>query len=151
MNSVLFLSIGILMFFSTNSLSSAVGFKVGIVVTWLFISLVFCALGLYSLRLRARLLYGAAELLFGLVITLVAISAYSAAQSHEYVPIVGGGIFHKLPEGALQLSGPEIALFGMLAAIYVLVRGLDNVGEGLSELSNPKWSARWQRCFRKHQ
>jgi hypothetical protein len=149
MNPFLLLFIGILMFFLTNCLSSVVGFHVALVVTWLFFSLIFCALGLYILRLWSRLIYGVAELLFGGIITLVAISAYGVAQSREYVPIVGGGIFHKLPEGALQLSGPEVALFGMLAAIYVLVRGLDNVGEGLSELSNPEWHARWQRCFRK--
>jgi hypothetical protein len=33
----------------------------------------------------------------------------------------------------------------MLVAVYVLVRGLDNVGEGLRE--HPEWFARWQRIF----
>jgi hypothetical protein len=122
--SVFFLPAGILMFLLTNVLSALVGFHVALVVAWLFVSLVFCALGLYSLRLCSRLLYGALELVVGAAITLVAISAFGAAQSREYVPIIGGGIFHRSPEGVLQLSGPEIALFGMLVAVYVLVRGL---------------------------
>lgn len=109
-------------------------------------SLVFCALGLYSLRLWSRLLYGALELVFGAIITLVAINAYAAAQSREYVPIVGG-VFHTPPQGVLHLSGPSVALFGMLVAVYVLVRGLDNFGEGLRDY--PKLNARWQTCFRR--
>jgi hypothetical protein len=142
---ILFLSAGLLMFLLTNYLSSLVGFHILIVVAWLFFSLVFFALGLYSLRLWSRLLYGLVELSFGMAITIVAISAYGAAQSREYVPIAGGGIFHRSPEGVLQLSGPEVALFGMLAAIYVLVRGLDNVGEGLRQ--HPRLSAYWYSCF----
>jgi hypothetical protein len=144
--SVLFLPAGILMFLLTNALSSLVGFHVVLVVAWLFVNLVFCAVGLYSLRLWSRLLYGALELVAGAAITLVAINAYAAAQSREYVPIVGGGVYRALPQGVLHLSGPSVALFGMLIAVYVLVRGLDNVGEGLRE--HPKWYSCWQRCFR---
>ena len=91
--SVLFLPVGIFMFLLTNSLSLLVGFHAAFVVAWLFVSLVFCALGLYSLRLWSRLLYGALELVIGSAITLVAINAYATAQAREYVPIVGGGSF----------------------------------------------------------
>jgi hypothetical protein len=147
MTRVLFLPAGILMFFLTNYLSLLVGFRIALVMAWLFVSLFLSALGLYSLRLYSRLLYGVIELGLGAAITLVAINAYGAAQSREYIPIAGGGVFHKTPEGVLQLNGPVVALFGMLAAIYILVRGLDNVGEGL-KASNPEWYARWQRCFR---
>lgn len=121
------------MFFTTNWLWALVGFHPSLAVAWLFVSLVFCAVGLYSLRLWSRLLYGVIELAVGAVITLVAINAYGVAQSREYVPIVGGGLFHTPPQGVLHLSGPSIALLGMLVAIYVLVRGLDNVGEGLGD------------------
>ena len=138
---ILFLAAGLLMFFMTNRV---VGFQVGPVVTWLFFSLVFCALGLYSLKLWSRLLYGIAELLFGAAITFIAINAYGAAQSREYVPIVGDGFFHRSPQGVLQLSEAQIALFGILAAIYVLVRGFDDVGDGLR--AYPKADACWQ-CF----
>jgi hypothetical protein len=105
------------------------------------------ALCLYILRARARLLYGLLELASGVVIMLGAINSYSAALGRENVPIVGGGIFHRAPEGWLHWSAPSVALFGVAAAIYILVRGLDNVGEGLRE-SNPGWYGKWQRCFR---
>jgi len=137
------------MFLLTNGLSSLIGFHAALVLSWLFVSLVLIALGLYSLRARYRLLYGLIELAAGAVITLVSINAYGVAQNREYVPIAGGGIFHKSPEGVLQLNGPTVALLGMLVAVYVLVRGLDNFGEGLSELTNPKWNASWQHCLGK--
>jgi hypothetical protein len=142
---ILFLPVGLLMFFETNRV---VGFRVGPVLTWLFFSLAFCALGLYSVKRWFLLLYGVVELLFGAAITFVAINAYGVAQSREYVPIVGDGFFHRSPQGVLQLSEAQIALFGMLAAIYVLVRGLDDVGTGLRE--HPKANACWQRCFGRH-
>jgi hypothetical protein len=129
--SVFLLPVGALMFFLTNRV---VGFQVGPVMTWLFVSLVLCAIGLYSLKLLSRLLYGFVELLFGAVITFVAINAYGAAQSREYVPIVGGGFFHRSPQGVLQLSEAQIALFGMLAAVFVLVRGFEDVRDGLRQL-----------------
>jgi|SRR5579863_49290 len=91
------------------------------------------ALGLYTLRSRCRLVYGLIEIASGVVIMLGAINSYSAALGREYVPIVGGGIFHRPPEGWLHWSAPTVALFGVAAAIYILVRGLDNIGEGLSE------------------
>jgi hypothetical protein len=143
---ILFLVAGLLMFFMTNRV---VGFRVGLVVPWLLLSLILCALGLYSLRLCSRLIYGVIEFLAaGVGGTLIAIDAYGAAQMREYVPIVGGGIYHRPPEGVLPWSGPTIALFGMLAAIYVLVQGLDDIGEGLRK--HPKWHAQWQRCFGDH-
>lgn len=129
--SVFLLPVGVLMFFMTNRV---VGFQVGPVMTWLFVSLVLCAIGLYSLKLLSRLLYGVVELLFGAVITFVAINAYGAAQSWEYVPIVGGGFFHRSPQGVLQLSEAQVALFGMLAAVFVLVRGFEDVRDGLRQL-----------------
>lgn len=134
------------MFFATNYLARLVGFHAPLIIAWLLLSLVFCAVGLYGLRLWSRLLYGMVEIVVGVLITLAAINTYGVAQIREYVPIVGGGVFHRPPEGVLQLSGPNIALLGMLAAVYILVRGLDNVGEGLRE--HPKWGARWQRVFR---
>ncbi len=54
MRSLLFLPVGLLMFLLTNGLSSLVGFNPALVVAWLFVSLVFCAVGLYSLRQWSR-------------------------------------------------------------------------------------------------
>lgn len=147
MSPVLFLPLGILMIVTTNWLLALVGFHPSLAVTWLFVSLLLCSVGLYGLRIWSRLLYGVIELVAGAGITLVAINAYGAAQSREYVPIVGGGLYHTPPQGVLHLSGPSVALLGMLVAVYVLVRGLDNVGEGLGK--HPKLNTWWQHCFRK--
>jgi hypothetical protein len=148
MTIALFLLAGIVMFLLTNWFSSLVGPHTELVVVGLVVGLSLFAIGLYSLRARFRLLYGLLELASG-VVMLGAINSYSAALGRENVPIVGGGIFHRPPEGWLHWSAPSVSLLGVAAAVYILVRGLDNVGEGLSELSNPKWSAMWQRCFGK--
>lgn len=147
MSPILFLPLGILMFVATNWLWAIVGFHPSLAVTWFFVSLFLYAVGLYGLRIWSRLLYGVIELVAGAGITLVAINAYGAAQNREYVPIVGGGFYHTPPQGVLHLNGPSIALLGMLVAVYVLVRGLDNVGEGLGK--HPKLNTWWQHCFHK--
>ena len=118
------------MFFVADQI---VGFQAKSAVTWLFVSIVFVAFGMFGLKLFSRLLYGLVELAFGAGITFVAINAYGAAQSREYVPIVGGGLFHRAPQGVLQLSEAQIALFGMLAAIFVLARGFEDVRDGLRQ------------------
>ncbi len=126
-----FLSLGVVMFFGTSGLWKLIGFHPHIAVAWVSVSLILCALGLYALREWSRLTYGLVELAFGVAITVVAVNAYGVAQDHDIGQILGGGIFHMRPEGTLQLTGPQIALFGMLAAIYVLVRAFDNIGEGV--------------------
>jgi len=96
----------------------------------LAISLTLLAIALYGVRARSRLLYGLLELVVGFVILLGGINAYSIARGREYVPLVGGGILHRPPEGWLHWNATYASLLPVLAAIYVLVRGLDNVGEG---------------------
>jgi hypothetical protein len=127
------LPLGVLMFFTTNGLWELFGFHPRVATASLFVSLIFCAFGLYALREWSRLIYGIVELAIGAAIMLAALNAYGVAQNHEVGYIIGGGIFHKSPEGVLQLSGPQIALFGMLVAIYFLVRSFDNIGEGLRQ------------------
>ena len=134
-----FMPAGVLMFISTNCLPLLVGVR----LPWMFLSLVFLAIGLYGVRTWSRLAYGGLEVLFGFAIMLFALNALGAAQDREWLPIVGGGIFHRRPEGPLLLSGPAIAAFGFVPAIYFVVRGLDNVTAGLRK--HPKWSAVWER------
>jgi hypothetical protein len=139
MRGTFFLPIGILMFIATNWVSTLFGFHLWLVLPWVFVSLVCCALGLYGLKVWSRLVYGVVEFVFGMFISVVAISAYGGAQENEFRPIMGtNGFFHNLPEGVLNLTGPEIALFGMLAAVYVMVSGLDNAGEGLTAIRQGK-------------
>jgi hypothetical protein len=49
------------------------------------------------IRARSNRVAFIGELFFGAAITFVAINAYGAAQSCEYMPIVGGGFFHRSP------------------------------------------------------
>jgi hypothetical protein len=56
-------------------------------------------------------------------------------------------MWHRPPEGWLQWDATWVALLPVAAAVYILVRGLDNLGEGLDELSNPAWRRRWRFVF----
>jgi hypothetical protein len=87
------------------------------------------------------------ELAVGFLILLGGINAYSVARGREFVPIIGGGLFHRPPEGWFHWNATYASLLPVLAAIYVLVRGLDNVGEGLDQLSNRRWAEKWRRVF----
>jgi hypothetical protein len=107
----------------------------------------FVGASLYVLQLRSRLSYGLIELALAALFIASALNSYTVALGREFVPIVGGGIFQRPPEGWLHWSGPSIASLQIAAAVYVLVRGLDNVGEGLADLSNPKWAIYWRRVF----
>jgi hypothetical protein len=115
-------------------------------IYWLAICFWFVALALYATRERARLIYGLLELAIGAFILLGAINSYTATMEREYIPIVGGGVFHRPPEGWLHWNATFTAFLPIAAAIYILVRGLDNLGEGLNELSNRRWIG-WWRCI----
>jgi hypothetical protein len=93
------------------------------------------------------LAYGLVEIASGIFIMLGAINSYSAALGREHVPVVGGGMYHRPAEGWFHWNASSVALLAVGAAIYILVRGLDNVGEGLREW-RPEWHVRWQRLFR---
>jgi hypothetical protein len=105
------------------------------------------AVGLYALRAGFRFVYGLLEIVFGLLISAGAVNSLSVALQREYVPIFGGGVYHRPPEGWLHWSAPWVAWLQIAAAIYILVRGLDNVGEGLNDLPDPRWRERWCRLF----
>jgi hypothetical protein len=109
--------------------------------------LILVAVGLYWLRERYRLAYGSIELAFGVILLGVVVNSLSVAQSRACAPIIGGGIFCKPPEGALQLYPTVSAWIAVAAAVYIMVRGLDNFGEGLAQLSNPKWHTKWRQVF----
>jgi hypothetical protein len=107
---------------------------------WLLLSLWTMGLAslgifLYMMRREARLLYGLIETAAGL-----------------------GGIVAALLNAIRLLSGPPeanrfvgqnrfVALFSLAAAIYVVVRGLDNIGEGLHDGS--KAHSWWNSIFPK--
>jgi hypothetical protein len=107
----------------------------------------FVAAALYALRSSHRLVFGLIEVIFGMVILAIAANSYYAAEAKEFIPIVGGGLFRRPPEGLLHIRSTSVSWFQMAAAIYVLVRGFDNVGVGLRRSENPKWNRRWRRVF----
>jgi hypothetical protein len=81
---------------------------------------------------RHRLLFGLIEVVFGIVLLAIAANSYYAAEANEFIPIVGtGGVFRQPPQGLLHIRSTSVSWFQMAAAIYVLVRGFDNVGVGL--------------------
>jgi hypothetical protein len=111
------------------------------------VGFIFVAAALYALRSSNRLLFGLIEIVVGVVILAIAANSYYAAEAKEFVPIVGGGIFRRPPEGLLHIRATSVSWFQMIAAMYILVRGFDNCGEGLRRLKDPKWAAFWQRAF----
>lgn len=88
---------------------------------------------LYSMRREARLVYGVVETLFGIGAIVGTII--------NVVTIFG------TPRDNLLFSGQDrfTAIFLMGAAIYVFVRGLDNVGEGSRDF--PGLQRFWDSLF----
>jgi hypothetical protein len=96
---------------------------------------IFVGIGLYVVRRGARLIYGVLE-------TMAGIGAIVAALINSI------RIFATKPEENLFIGQNRfIAVFLVAAAIYVLVRGLDNIGEGLADGSPAQ--RRWNTIFPK--
>jgi hypothetical protein len=102
---------------------------------------------LYGLRSHFRLWYGFLELVVGLLILAGAVNAFSAAWARGCIPVVGGGVFCRPAEGWLHWNATWTALFPIAAAIYILVRAMDNISEGLTAWPNSGWTRSWQRLF----
>ncbi len=87
------------------------------------------AVALYALRTWNRLLYGLAELaVAGATILGAAASSYFGKQGQGFDFVLGD---------ALPIA----------AAVYVLVRALDNIGEGLKRKNGGKYPAVWSKIF----
>jgi hypothetical protein len=83
----------------------------------------------YWLRSRCRLAYGAIELVVALAVIILTFYPQSYALLYQKPPLVGS---------LLSQSA------GILAGIYVMVRALDNIHEGLG----PRRRAKWERAFK---
>lgn len=95
---------------------------------------IFTSVSLFLLRLRFRLLYGAIEVGFGLYVL------WNAADKGR------GGFSSGFSSGfdTFQLSVVLIQTFG---AVYILIRGLDNLLQGLPSEKRAKFETRireWQ-------
>lgn len=111
------------------------------------VGLFLMAVGFYALKVRLRMGYGIVELLFGFLIMASATDRYLVA----YQKAALGSPYHNM-QSEYDLLRWSITLVPGLqigAAIYIVVRGLDNIGEGINSLSNKKWGERWRRLFPK--
>jgi uncharacterized membrane protein HdeD (DUF308 family) len=89
---------------------------------------------LYGLRCHWRLLYGSLEIVTGLVVIFF--------------------IRHPQRYGYLLLDGPDPSALGVflsstvtiLAGVYIIVRGFDNIDQSLPV----RWRAGWDRLFARH-
>jgi hypothetical protein len=97
------------------------------------LGVIYLGVGLYLMRRAARLLYGIVE-----VIAAVALTTVTFVQS-----IIVLGI--KRPDEVFSGQGDITAILQVAAALYVLVRGLDNIGEGLKKY--PKAESMWTAIF----
>jgi hypothetical protein len=95
-------------------------------------------MALYIVRRSMRLVYGCTEVVAS--IGIIVMSILAAVQLLD----------RKIPQGQAVLVPWEngLAAAGLIAAsVYVLVRGLDNVGEGIKQY--PRLEAIWDFIFPK--
>ena len=107
---------------------------------WILLSL--WTLGLASLGVFLYMMRREARLLYGVIETLAGLGAIVAALLNT-IRLLGGPPDENLFAGQNRF----IALFLLAAAVYVVVRGLDNIGEGLRNGS--KAESRWNSIFPK--
>src|SRR5436309_5453299 len=89
---------------------------------------IFLGFAFYLLRRRHRLAYGLIEVGIGIVVISLTIFPQTSYLLLQEEPLFGW----------LLLKSA-----GVSAGIYVLVRGLDNVEQGLTK----SWRTRWDRAF----
>jgi len=121
-----------------------------VVRTYLYIwtaGLVFAGAALYTLKRGSQLLYGLVEI--GIAIVLIYGAFEKSSPVFEQLNVKTWQMFgHYLFAG--NIAAPEFErLFGSIiqlaVALYVLVGGLDNTGEGLRKVSRAK--AWWDWMF----
>lgn len=97
---------------------------------WAF-SMMSLAATLYSVRRADRRIYGVVECVFGFLF------CFALLLVAKYGP--------PAEEFTFQMLGARIV--ALMTGIYVVVRALDNVGEGLTP--DAKWAQRWDAAFPK--
>jgi hypothetical protein len=100
---------------------------------------------LYAFRSRYRLLYGIIEL--ATAIAIVALSVVNVIRTYDSLVFTPPAAPKGSIDAVLQWSPTTAGWFQLAAAIYLFVRGMDNIGEGLSEFPLPNIEARWRRVF----
>jgi hypothetical protein len=91
------------------------------------------SVAVYSVRSRFRVLYGMIEVVASLVFIAVSVSQYFQGTDLQGMPI----------NEYLPLPIATLSLVQIVGAIYVFVRGMDNIGEGLREYPGADMSRRF--------
>jgi hypothetical protein len=120
---------------------------------WILGCIIPFGIALYALRCRHRTIYGIFEVAASIVLMLVAVNSYVRAFGQELSWLLAGAagfwpVDVKPPEADwLQWAPTSFATIQIVLAIYVFVRGMDNIGEGLPDLGLANWERRWRRIF----
>jgi hypothetical protein len=85
---------------------------------------VVAAITFFWMKLKHRIFYGASEILAGI---------YVLSQNYPQ----GGGGFSSAFSDGFQVFKWNVVLISTLVAVYIMVRGLDNICEGLQDFSRP--------------
>lgn len=94
------------------------------------------AIMLYAVRENFRVLYGIVEIVFG-----ISVSTYVWFSVSDEVVLIRP-YETPLDDYPSGLSAAMVAAFG---AVYIIVRGIDNVGTGLKK--HPRFDAMWGNVF----
>lgn len=116
----------------------------------IIMGLIIVAGGLYVLRNTHRIWYGALEMGVGVLLMISAVSTYVELLLNDtlHFNFSDHAVEHQPHvQGYLGLQSTSLAILQVAAAIYVLIRGLDNFGEGLRSSSHSKWTLLWARVF----
>jgi hypothetical protein len=125
-------ALGGVAFFSIVGVVIKSKFLVALIPIWL-------GLCMYILRSRHRLAYGILELV--IAVGFLMFSFYHLA---------GAIVFHSSPTGVIFVASAErryTALIAAAGAVYVFVRGMDNIGEGLKPYPKALAWWRWILCL----
>jgi len=114
------------------------------------VGLIIIAVGLYIFRNTHRIWYGSFEIAVGFLLMISAVSTYAELYINETIQFNFSDVpdhFKPQTQGLFGWRSTTVAMLQIAAAIYVLIRGLDNLGEGLRASSHSKWKLLWSRVF----
>jgi len=94
-----------------------------VTVFWVVVAVCF-----YRIRCWSRLLYGAMEVIAGIGVIILGEFPPNAITTAASTWSLGSRAAHML---------------ALMGGVYIVVRGLDNVGQGLPE----RWRPAWRRIF----
>lgn len=115
----------------------------------LTVSLLFAGVALYALRRSFRLLYGAVEIAIAIVVIYISFKASAliidSLGAQVVIRVFGNEQSVRLPPTSQEYERAFSSILQVAAALYILVRGLDNISAGLPTGSRAQ--VLWDRIF----